>query len=143
MQDRVFIDSNIWLYALIQSGTDTEKRPKAKACIVQENEIIISTQVVNEVCVNLMRKANKDNAYIEQFVGEFVTTYVVLAQTKEDILQAVRIRGDYHFSYWDSLIVACALRSNCQVLYTEDMQHGLNVYQQLKICNPFLAHTYR
>lgn len=97
----------------------------------------MSTQVVNEVCINLMRKANKDNAFIKQFLNDFIATYTVMDQTKEDVLQAAGIREDYHFSYWDSLIVSCALRSNCKVLYTEDMQHGLKVYQQLKICNPF------
>ena len=137
MPDKVFIDSNIWLYALIQSQNDHEKRLKAKSCIVEANDIIVSTQVVNEVCINLMRKANKDNTYIKHFLSDFVVTYSVLAQTQEDVLQAASIREDYHFSYWDSLIVACALRSHCKILYSEDMQHGLNVCQQLRICNPF------
>ena len=137
MQDKVFIDSNIWLYALIQNQTDQEKSLKAKACIVEANDIIVSTQVVNEVCVNLIRKANKDNTYIEKFLSDFLVTYSVLPQTKEDILQAASLRKDYHFSYWDSLIVACALRSHCKILYSEDMQHGLYIYQHTKICNPF------
>ena len=137
MQDKVFIDSNIWLYALIQNQTDQEKSLKAKACIVEANDIIVSTQVVNEVCVNLIRKANKDNTYIEKFLSDFLVTYSVLPQTKEDILQAASLRKDYHFSYLDSLIVACALRSHCKILYSEDMQHGLYIYQHTKICNPF------
>lgn len=137
MKDKVFIDSNIWLYALIQSQTDEEKRLIAKNCIVGAKDIIVSTQVVNEVCVNLMRKANKNNVYIEQFVSDFVATYSVTAQTKEDVLQAASIRRDYHFSYWDSLIVACALRSQCSILLTEDMQQGLIINQQLEITNPF------
>jgi len=137
MKDKVFIDSNIWLYALIQGQTDLEKSLKAKACIVEVNDIIVSTQVVNEVCINLMRKADKDNNFIKQFLNDFVVTYSVMNQTKEDVLRAATIREDYHFSYWDSLIVACALRSNCKILYTEDMQNGLDVYQQMKVCNPF------
>jgi predicted nucleic acid-binding protein len=137
MKDNVFIDSNIWLYALIQSQTDDEKRLLAKNCIVEAKDIIVSTQVVNEVCVNLMRKASKDNAYIEQFVSDFVATYAVVAQTKEDVLQAASIRRDYDLSYWDSLIVTCALRSECSILLTEDMQQGLIINKQLEICNPF------
>ncbi|MBT3813345.1 MAG: PIN domain-containing protein [Gammaproteobacteria bacterium] len=137
MKDNVFIDSNIWLYALIQSQTDDEKRLIAKNCIVEAKDIIVSTQVVNEVCVNLMRKASKDNAYIEQFVSDFVATYAVVAQTKEDVLQAASIRRDYDLSYWDSLIVTCALRSECSILLTEDMQQGLIINKQLEICNPF------
>ena len=44
----------------------------------------------------------------------------------------------YGFSYWDSMIVATALENNCEVLYTEDMQHGLLVEKTLLIKNPFL-----
>ena len=51
-------------------------------------------------------------------------------------LYASSIRQDYHFSYWDSLIVVSALRSGCKMLYSEDMQHGLNIYNQLQIVNP-------
>ena len=138
MSDKVFIDSNIWLYALIQSKSDLEKSLKAKVCIDTADSIVISTQVVNEVCVNLMRKGNKDTAFINQFIHDFVSTYNVMNQTKDDLLSAVSIRYDYHFSYWDSLIIASALQSKCEILYSEDMQHGLNIYNQLSICNPLL-----
>ena len=49
MSDNIFIDSNIWLYALIEDG-GSEKHHKAKQCIAITENIIISTQVVNEVC---------------------------------------------------------------------------------------------
>ena len=38
----------------------------------------------------------------------------------------------------DSIVVASALEAGCDRLYTEDMQHGLIVENQLKIVNPFL-----
>ena len=137
MTDKVFIDSNIWLYALIQSKADQEKRDMAKARIACTEEIVISTQVVNEVCINLMRKGKKDSAFIDQFIRDFVTTYNVIGQIKDDVLNASSIRQDYHVSYWDSLIVVSALRSGCKMLYSEDMQHGLDIYNQLQIVNPF------
>ena len=136
MSDKVFIDSNIWLYALIQNNTDREKRLKAKTCIVEASNIIVSTQIVNEVCINLIRKGNKDTVFIDQFLTNFIATYDVMSQTKEDVLKASSIRKDYHFSYWDSLVVACAIRVHCKILYSEDMQHGLSVYHQLQIVNP-------
>ena len=52
MKDRVFIDSNIWLYGLIKSGD--LKKNKISCKLLQELEtIIVSTQVINEVSVNL------------------------------------------------------------------------------------------
>ena len=43
----------------------------------------------------------------------------------------------YKLSVYDAMIVAAALLGRCQILYTEDMQNGLLIDQQLRICNPF------
>jgi len=44
----------------------------------------------------------------------------------------------YWFSYFDSLILASALTANCQILYSEDFQHGQVIDGRLTIINPFL-----
>ncbi len=136
MSDKIFIDTNIWLYALIESEENLEKHQKAKHCIANVENIIISTQVVNEVCVNLLRKGKKDMPYIAKFIPEFTNAYQTLAQITEDLITASGIRADYYVSYWDSLMIASALRADCQVLYSEDMQDGLYVYKRLHIQNP-------
>lgn len=136
MSGKVFPDTNIWLYSLIKS--DTAKYEKARRLLVEETEIYSSVQVANEISVNLMRKADKDNAYIQQFLLDFMASYRVFSQEKDDLLTAAGLRVDYRFSYWDSLIVAAALKSGCQILYSEDMQNGLLVRKQLRIVNPFL-----
>ncbi len=52
--------------------------------------------------------------------------------------EAWRIREIYHFSYWDSLIIASAMENRCAVLYTEDLQHGQNLDNCLQIINPLM-----
>lgn len=53
-----FVDSNIWLYAMIKSAATDSRQTKAKSLLSsQEDVIVISTQVVNEVCVNLIKKS--------------------------------------------------------------------------------------
>lgn len=135
MSGKVFLDTNVWLYSLIKS--DPIKYTQAKQLLGEESEICSSVQVANEISVNLMRKAGKDNAYIQQFLADFMASYRVLAQEKDDLLTAAGLRLDYRLSYWDSLVVAAALRAGCQTLYSEDMQHGLLVHKQLHIINPF------
>ena len=141
MSARVFIDSNIWLYALIktQQERDVAKHDMAKKLLTRDVDIHISTQVVNEVCINLMRKANKDNDYIFQFSRDFIASYSMHSQTADDLLTASSLRLDYHFSYRDSLIVASALNNKCEIIYSEDMQHGLKVYDKLVIENPLVS----
>jgi predicted nucleic acid-binding protein len=51
-----FIDTNIWLYSFIQSQ-NREKTEIARA-IIKECEIFISPQIINEICVNLIKKVN-------------------------------------------------------------------------------------
>lgn len=50
---------------------------------------------------------------------------------------AHKIKIRYRFSYWDSLIIACALDTGCTLLYSEDLQPNQLIEDQLKIINPF------
>lgn len=52
-------------------------------------------------------------------------------------MNSSNVRSRYNFSFWDSLIVACALAAGASILYSEDMQDGLVVDSQLQIVNPF------
>lgn len=46
--------------------------------------------------------------------------------------------ADRHgFSWWDALIAAAALRQECALLLSEDLQHGLDIDGRLTIINPF------
>ena len=38
-----------------------------------------------------------------------------------------------------NIIVASALENGCSILYSEDMQHELNIENQLTIKNPFIS----
>jgi predicted nucleic acid-binding protein len=42
----------------------------------------------------------------------------------------------YGFSIYDGLIVAAAVRAECSILYTEDLQHG-QMIEKLQIQSPF------
>ena len=77
MSDRAsicFIDSNIWLYAFISNSKEKQKSETAKQ-IVLANNIAISTQVINEVCINLIKKAKFSEADIQELVRDFYFNY--------------------------------------------------------------------
>ncbi len=44
----------------------------------------------------------------------------------------------YQYSYYDSLIIAAALDSNCTILYSEDLKHNHIIENTLTILNPFI-----
>ncbi len=130
-----FIDTNVWLYAFIESQ-DKEKTGVAKNT-VQNREVIVSTQVISEVCVNLIKKTQFDEASIQNLIESFYSKYRVIEIDKEILLKASDLRNSYQFSYWDSTIVACALLGSATILYSEDLDTGVEVEKRLKIVNPF------
>jgi predicted nucleic acid-binding protein len=99
--------------------------------------LIVSTQVINEVCSVLLRKAAFTEAQIKQTVQDFYDSCFVVELNAEILLNASNLRIRYGFSFWDGLIVASALSANAEILYSEDMQDGLVVDQRLTIVNPF------
>ena len=133
MSDRIFVDSNIFLYAI--SDLDDSKRVVASKIMIQQNTI--STQVINEVSSNLIKKLKFNNDEIHQFIESSYARYNVANIEQKTFLRACILREDYKLSYYDSLIVASAILSNCATLYSEDMQHGLSIDDKLTIVNPF------
>ncbi len=133
MKDRIFIDSNIFLYAF--SDLDNKKRAIASKIIAQKN--IISTQVVNEVSSNLIKKLKFNNDEIYKFIESCYNRYIVENIEQKTFLNACKFRDKYHLSYYDSLIVSSAVLSGCDILYSEDMQDGLLIDERLMIINPF------
>jgi predicted nucleic acid-binding protein len=49
----------------------------------------------------------------------------------------LRIAEEYGFGIYDALIAAVALEAECVTLYSEDLQDGRVIDDQLTIRNPF------
>ncbi len=130
-----FLDSNAWLYAFLESQ-DQRKSTIARQ-LINDNVFIISTQVINEVCVNLIRKANFDEDGIRRLISSFYLEHYVVTINQESLLKANELRTNYRFSFWDSIIAASALNAGATILYSEDMAEGLVVEKRLTIRNPF------
>jgi len=129
-----FIDSNIWLYAFIDSQ-DVDKSIVART-IIRNNNISISTQVINEVCINLIKKAQFPEPKIQELIDNFYNKYSIIEFNNEIISNASAIRQQHCFSFWDSLILSSALYSEAEILYSEDMHDGF-IIESTKIVNPF------
>jgi len=130
-----FFDTNIWLYAFIE--TDDPRKPRASRALIQASEPVVSTQVINEVCVNLLRRARFNEEQIVRLIAAFYEKYPVVELNRSILLTASDLRRRYALSYWDSTIVAAALYADVPVLYSEDMQNGLVIERRLEIRNPF------
>jgi predicted nucleic acid-binding protein len=132
-----FVDTNIWLYALI-AGQDAAKSARARQLLQKDaTRLVVSSQVINEVCVNLLKKAHVPESTVAQLIRSFYRKYPVVLLDEAVQTTASELRAQFSFSFWDSLIVAAALIGGATILYSEDMQTGLAIHDQLTIVNPF------
>src|ERR1035437_1135011 len=133
MTDKPTLDTNVLIYAF--GKQDDDRKQIAKAIITECN--IISLQVVNETVYVLMRKFNFTPKEVDKVI-EFMRQNFVISDLNILILdQTVKILVKYGFSFWDSMMVAAALKNHCSILYSEDMQNNQIIEDRLQIINPF------
>lgn len=136
-----FIDTNIWLYRLFDDQrievAERERKRNIATLVTDKSNLIISTQVINELSVNLIKKAKFDETQIKTVIQSLYNRCQVLEFDLKILESASDLRKQYNFSFWDSLIVASALAGSAAFLYSEDMQDGLIVSRQVNIINPF------
>jgi len=141
MRDKAFIDTNIFVYAFLDSESPYGHAKHLKATELlktfhSSSEAIISTQVLSEY-YSVLLKNKIDDAEIQESVQQLADAIEVAALSKQTVFSSYSIRNRHQFSHWDALIVASALENACTVLYSEDMQHNQLIDQQLRIINPF------
>jgi predicted nucleic acid-binding protein len=134
MSGRAFIDSNIALYLL---SADAAKADRAELVIAGGG--VISVQVLNEVANVARRKLGMSWAETDEILAGLRSACSIEPLTAQTHDTGRRLAERYGLSIYDAMIAAAALLANCARLYSEDMQHGLLIDRQLRICNPFIA----
>jgi predicted nucleic acid-binding protein len=133
-----FIDTNIALYSIGIDPKNERKRAIARN-ILRNGNFVLSTQVLQEFYVQATgRKFNEfiDEETVRQILDRLLIETVV-ETTKGIVLQAVEIKQRNQISYWDAAIIAAAQVAGCDVVLTEDMNHGQK-FGNVRIENPFL-----
>jgi len=98
---------------------------------------VIPSQVVTEFLNVTRRLRNIPKLQVMNEAAALFTDCVISPIKNSTIDLAIKLIQKYDFQLFDSIVVALALEADCQILYTEDMQHGLLVNNKLQIINPF------
>jgi predicted nucleic acid-binding protein len=131
---KVFIDTNILLYLL---SSDLEKADQAESIL--QTGGLISVQVLNEITNVARRKLAMQWAEVNEFLGLIRSICQIAPLTLEVHDKGRAVAERYKLSIYDSMIVASAILGECDTVYSEDMQNGLLIDDQLQICNPFMT----
>jgi predicted nucleic acid-binding protein len=139
-QQRVFFDTNVVVYCF--DATTPDKQSRAKDLIAQalsSGQGVVSYQVVQEFCyvASKNQRLSLPRERILAYVKLVLQPMNLIAPSAELLEAALLIRSKNGFSFHDSLVIAAAQAAQCQVLYSEDMQHG-QLLGSLKVINPFL-----
>ena len=129
---KAFFDTNILVY----TTTSDPRQQQAAACLSRGG--VASAQVLNEFVHVARRKLRNDWPQIEFALEQFRASLEdILPVTLATHENAVALARDHGLAFYDALIVASAIEAGCDILYSEDMQHGRRI-GGLAIVNPFL-----
>jgi|SRR4051812_910799 predicted nucleic acid-binding protein len=140
MSGKFFLDTNIFVYSF-----DTTSKTKLERSLALIREAIstkkglISFQVVQEFFNVALRKFDPafTAAEAEQYLSIVFRPLLAVHSSPALYIEALRISGKHRMSWYDSLLIAAALESRCEILYSEDLQHGQR-FGQLQVVNPFV-----
>jgi predicted nucleic acid-binding protein len=140
MNAKCFLDTNIIVYAFGQSFP--EKARIAQRLVTDgaaDKQAIISYQVVQEFINVALRgfRLTIPTADLESFVLTALFPMMAISSSPSLVLEALRLQGGNQLAWYDSLIVAAAIQGGCEILYSEDLQHGRR-FGDLVVQNPFL-----
>jgi predicted nucleic acid-binding protein len=129
-----FLDSNVLIY--LASG-DAAKADRAEQLLRDGG--IVSVQVLNEIANVALRKMKLSWPDTRYFISRIRDLLTVIPLTELIHESGLRLAERYQFGIYDGMIVAAALEAGCEVVLSEDLQHGLMVKGRLRIVNPFRA----
>jgi predicted nucleic acid-binding protein len=140
MSDKYFLDTNIFVYSL--DPVDPRKARIAEELVtrgVGSRMGVISYQVVQEFMNVSLRqfKATMTVAELELYFFKVLLPMMTIPSSSGLFLEGLRLQAAGQIAWYDSLVVAAAIQGGCEVLYSEDMQHGRR-FGDLVIQNPFL-----
>jgi predicted nucleic acid-binding protein len=129
---KAFFDTNVLLYLL---STDASKANRAEQVLSSGGHI--SVQVLNEFANVAIRKLKFSWDEVSDFLSQVRGVCDVAPLTLEIHLRGAALAAHHRLAVYDAMIVAAALELKCNILYSEDMQHGQVFDKRLRLENPF------
>ena len=138
MNDKVFLDTNIIVYA--HDDAAPEKKAKAEAIILdglRSERVAISAQVLSEFYVTVTRKIKKPMSIAKAKREVILLSNLETADVDVPMIgRAIDLQERWRISFWDGLIIAAAEQTHCATVFSEDLSDG-QTYGAVTVRNPF------
>ena len=138
MSDRIFVDTNILIYAHDISAGFKHRIAKDLLVELWENgQGCLSIQILQEFFVTVTRKvSNPLEVPLAKKVITSLSHWTLHEPRKDDVLIAIDLHQRYLVSFWDAMVINSAQQLECNILWSEDLNPGQS-YGNIRIVNPF------
>jgi len=141
MSAKFFLDTNIVVYTF--DSSTPKKKNLAQELVEQAlrtQEGRVSTQVVQEFLNVATSKFTTPLTFsdAQQYLHDVLGPLCTVFPSIDLYRQALVLQQERRYSFYDSLIIGGAVQAGCDVLYSEDLQHGQQI-RGLRILNPFIS----
>lgn len=137
--NKEFVDTNILVYAYNES--DKRKQEKAKTLLIglwNTGTGCLSVQVFQEFYTIVTRKLTLPlPVETVMIIIEDLSAWEYHIPDANDVLAAINIQQSYQLSFWDAMIIRSASKLGCNLIWSEDLNHGQS-YEGIKVINPFM-----
>ncbi len=134
-------DTNILAYAsgLRQVEADDAKIAQASlliAPLLANGELVLAAQVHAELHNLLRKKGGLSSKMAAEIVEEFAEAAITVPTDGSVLDEAFDLASKHGLQTYDAIILAAAAQAGCDILYSEDMQHGFE-WNGVLVLNPF------
>ncbi|SRR5260370_5160501 len=140
MNARFFLDTNIFVYSFdLKAGSKARRAMQLIREGVTTRKGVVSYQVVQEFFNVALKRFDQPmlSNEAELYLSTVFRPLLVVHSSEALLEQALRLYEKHRLAWYDALIIAGALESECSILYSEDLQHRQR-FGELQIKNPFL-----
>lgn len=138
MPAEVFVDTSILFYAMTRGDDDRHALARAKVVALWQTPgaASVSVQVLQELHVNLVRKAGLTAAESVELVSPYFA-WPVVDNDRVLLERAFELQVRSRLSFWDAAIVAAAQRAGARELWSEDLPTG-QAFEHVTVRNPLV-----
>ena len=137
MTGRVFIDTNVLIYAL--DPAEPIKRHISADLLkktINNRTLTLSPQSLNEAYRVLTQRRNLVPIGSARHYIAILAPWAIAPLDARTTERAFKVEDETGYSWWDSLMLASALLADCRLFVSEDLSEGCEV-SGLRVVSPF------
>ncbi len=137
MTGRVFLDTNVLVYAMDDASPGKQARARELVAAARAESHVLSPQVLQEFFNAVTRKLERPVAPDAAAAAvRALARLTVVPADAELVVAAIDVHRRHQISLWDALIVQAALTGDCDRLLSEDLPPGFRI-GRIEVENPF------